>query len=156
MTTFLIHGGQDREDGEIHQTNKVYYPDANPKRGRRAYADVLNERGSKFVAIPHGKGNLAMHRSHFVHKGELRKRGRLPIQVDKTEVEAGGKDAAKFKFVPDGTTVSITTGGMALTDGFVPVQGKNVELPIPVPGVVYVVTFRKWPYQDVRFEVVSK
>lgn len=131
MTVFTVY---DPDTGRITQANKHYSPEG--------YADVLNERGMRFVSDE--KGVIPDINRVHVHQGQLADRPMMPISVSKSIIKFGDKDAALMRGLPKPCYVTVKAGDVQFfsaqcTDG-------KLDFNAPVPGR-YTVTIEAWPHQ---------
>lgn len=155
MSVFLIHSGDGREDGEIHQSSKIYDWAARTDDEKTAYLDRLAELGQRHIVVE-SQRPLDIERYFVNASGEPKARPIMPIGVARLSVAAGEKDAVRFTGIPTPCRLAVFAVGFEtapISDMQITVS--SIDVSLPVPGG-YVFRFEKFPFVTWESRVEAK
>ena len=130
MTVYNIYD----ETGRITQSNKLYNPEG--------YEASIRELGHNFVAHAGDAPNNI--ERFFIQSAVLTERPIMPITISKTEIQAGGSDAAVFLGIPKNAKITVTTSSMTIFSQAIPDTEFEVSIPVPC---LYQITIDLWPFK---------
>lgn len=145
MSVFLIHSGKGREDGEIHQSSKIYDWASRTDAEKTAYLDQLAELEQSHVIVEAQKP-LDIERYFVDSDGAPKTRPIMPIGVARLSVAAGEKDAVRFSGLPFPCRMTVFAAGFETAPiSDVQITAASIDVSLPVPGG-YIFRFEKFPF----------